>query len=230
MPTYKSPLEQANALIGNDKPNDYAFDTRIISRQPLVTPLKDRWDGYRLVRMTGDDYYKLVANEINHKWQDLEKQRRETPNELSVDEMAEKMRKGEKFPTPWVHLNDKLGTIPHFQEGLHRMLAAKDVYGDKARFPVYLGYNKEESWDDLEDALDKNTLDDWIQKRNAKILQNQIDYDNDEWDKEQERIRQDKIEAARWFGLSGIDNPEDVDEETLNRFYKELDDYFQEKY
>lgn len=225
------PYKNIPSLLDNEyqvqKPNDYAFDTSIISRQKLIDPPSKRWDGHRIVRMTGDDYYKLVANEINHKWQDLEDQRRRVPNELSVDEMAEKMRKGEKFPTPWIHLNDKLGTIPHFQEGLHRMLAAKDVYGDKARFPVYLGYNKEESWDDLDDALEKGTLDDWIQKRNAKIRQNQIDYDNAEWEKEQQRKREDKIEAARWFNLSGINSPDDVDDDTLLRFYKELDDLFE---
>jgi len=227
------PYKDIPSLVNKEYPsqqtNDYSFDTSKVSRNPYYKTMHDIFedDNNRLVRMTGDEYFKLVGNEINAKWQDLQKQRRENANQLSVDEMAKLMRKGTKFPTPWIHLNDKLGTVPHFQEGLHRMLAAKDVYGDKARFPVYLAYNDEEHWDDLEDALEKGTLDEWIQKRNAKIRQNQIDYDNAKFDLEQIQRNQDKLDAAKWFNLSGINSPDDVDDDTLLRYYKEIDDLFE---
>lgn len=224
---YKTIPELLNNEI--EKPNDYAFDTTKVSRNPYYQKISDIFEdnNNRLVRMTGDDYFKLVANELNTKWQDLQSQRRKTPNELSVSEMSDLMKKGQKFPTPWIHLNDKLGTVPHFQEGLHRMLAAKDVYGDKAKFPVYLAYNKEESWDDLQDAIDNGSIDDWIQKRNAKILQNQIDYDNKQYEIEQIQKQQDKEDAAKWFKLNSAN---DVNDELLNNYYKELDKMFQEEF
>lgn len=228
---YKSPIDLVNDKYKSQLPNDYAFDTTRLTKSKNPAPgwrISDKFDNSRLVRMTADDYYKLVANDINADWQKLQAQRRATPNELSVDEMANLMRKGEKFPTPWIHLNNGLGMLPHFQEGLHRMLAAKDVYGDKAKFPVLLGYEKGTSYDDLEDAIDKGTIDEWIQKMNASRSEWQTQHDNKLYEEEQRRRNEDKLDAAQWFNLSGINGPEDVDDETLERYYKELDKMFDE--
>lgn len=226
MPIYKSPLEQSNTILnetGYQKPNDYAFDTSRITKKG-TREWGPEFDNRRLVRMTADDYYKLAANEVGLKWQDLQDQRRSVPNQISVADMADLMRKGEKFPTPWIHLNNRLGMIPHFQEGLHRMLAAKDVYGDKARFPVYLGFEKDAPYNDIEEALEKGTISDFIKKMNADRLQRQTDYDNEQWEKEQKQKEEDRKLARLWFGLNG---QRDVTDEELDRYYRETDRLFE---
>ena len=222
MTTYKNPLDLANKIAPTifKGPDNYAFDTGKLTKKGRYE-WGPEFENKRLIRLTADDYYKLVANEVNLKWQDLQDQRRAVPNQLSVDEMANLMRKGEKFPTPWLHLNDKLGMIPHFQEGLHRMLAAKDVYGDKAKFPVYLGYEKGSEWNDIEDG----DIDTFIKNMNEKRRQNQIDYDNAEFEKEQAAKEEDKRLARLWFNLNGQD---DVTDEMLERYREENDRLFEE--
>lgn len=220
MTTYKSPLQQANAILPpSEKPNDYAFDTSRITKKGRYE-WGPEFENKRLVRLSADDYYKLVANEVGHSWKDLQDQRRAVPNQISVDDMANLMRKGEKFPTPWIHLNDKLGMIPHFQEGLHRMLAAKDVYGDKAKFPVYLGYEKGTEWNDIEDG----DIDSFIKRMNATRSQNQAKYDNAKLEEEQKQRAEDLKLARLWFGLNGLTGM--TDEEILDKYYREVDDLF----
>jgi len=216
---FKNPIEQAQNIL--QRPDDYAFDTSRTTKKGTYEWGPD-FDNKRLVRMTADDYYKLVANEVGLKWQDLQDQRRVVPNQMSVEDMAKKMRAGEKFPTPWLHLNNELGMIPHFQEGLHRMLAAKDVYGDKAKFPVWLGYEKGDEWLDIENG----DIDTFIKNMNAKRKQNYEDRLNREWEEEQRQKEEDRKLARMWFGLNGI---EDVTDEDIERYRREADALFEEK-
>lgn len=188
----KSPLELYDDI-------NSPFDIKIISRKDSKDTPENRFEKSRLIHLTTDDYFKLVANELNAKWQDLKDQRRRVANEISVKDIAKKMRAGQKFPTPWIHMSDKLGNTPHFQEGLHRMLAAGDVYGDKAKFPVYLGY-WEDSKEDFKD-IENDDMDSYIQALNERKRQNQIDYDNAEWEKEQEMKKQTKEFAADYFNV-----------------------------
>lgn len=222
MEAYKSPIELANNIAPSTYkgPDNYAFDTGRLTKKGRYEWGPD-FQNKRLVRLSADDYYKLVANEVGLKWQDLQDQRRAVPNQISVEEMAKLMKQGEKFPTPWLHLNNKLGMIPHFQEGLHRMLAAKDVYGDKAKFPVWLGYEKGEEWRDIENG----DIDSFIKNMNEKRRQNQIDYDNAEYEKEQAAKEEDKRLARLWFGLNG---QADVTDEQLERYREESDRLFEE--
>ena len=210
---YKSPLALADSLTS-------PFDTSRTSRKGSHDFEPD-FNKHRLVHLTADEYYKLVGNEAGVSWKDLQDQRAAVKNDLSVDDMVTKMKNGDKFPTPWIHLNYKEGAIPHFQEGLHRMLAAKRVYGDDAKFPVYLGYEGDDDWKDIESG----DIDSFIKRMNDKRHANQIKYDAEEKAKA-EAERQEEIKDARlWFHLNGQD---DVTDEQLERYRKEMDDLFKD--
>ena len=116
--------------------------------------------GNRLVHMSPNDYYKLVASQSNTTPEKLMEHRQKYENEMSIDDMRKKMRSGVKFDTPWIALTDRgeKGTVtPYWQEGLHRMLAAGQEYGMDTKMPVYLGYENDR-WEEL----DKMSMDDFI--------------------------------------------------------------------
>lgn len=152
----------------------------------------------RLVNMSPNDYYKFVSHMIGVNPDDLKKQRYLTTNEISVDDIQQKMRAGVTFDTPWLRLTDsgEPGTVrPHWQEGLHRMLAAGQLYGMDTKFPTYIAFEND-PWNEL----DTLSMDDFIKHYDKTRL--------DRYNKEQERerIRNQEIDdmnkelTARHFG------------------------------
>ena len=181
-------------------------------------------EGKRLVNMSPNDYFKLVASQSGTTPEKLMNHRQTIPNELSIDDIRKKMREGVRFDTPWIRLMDsgEKGTVrPYWQEGLHRMLAAGQEYGMDTKFPVYLAYEND-PWNEI----DTLSMDDFINH-----------YDNtrlSRYKKKQEReaIRQKEIDdyykgaTARHFHKL-ID---EVTPELIKQYMKYEDDLLKEEW
>lgn len=82
----------------------------------------------KVVMMTPEEYYQECATKVFTTSSDkLKAQRR--ANDL-VDKYAQDMKSGDKFPLPYIDYPN------HGQEGLHRMMAAGNVWGWDTQFPV----------------------------------------------------------------------------------------------
>ena len=81
-----------------------------------------------IVMMSPDEYYNECATSVfNTTPESLKDQRRA---DGLVEQYIQDMRNGDKFPLPHINYPD------HGQEGLHRMMAAGDIYGWDTKFPV----------------------------------------------------------------------------------------------
>lgn len=173
---------------------------------------------YRLVQMTPNEYFKLVANELKVSPDDLIKNRENNADKMSIEEMQKKMSKGEKFDTPWLRLND-YGDYhnAYFQEGLHRMLSAGKLYGMNTKQPVYLATESE----DYNDISDKD-IDTFIKDMNATRSAN---YDKKQKQKELEEQmlrEQERQETADYFNI----DYNQVTPELIKQYNKEIDEMF----
>ena len=82
----------------------------------------------KVVMMTPEEYYQECATKVFTTSSDKLKAQR-LANDL-VDKYAQDMKSGDKFPLPYINYPD------HGQEGLHRMMAAGNVWGWDTQFPV----------------------------------------------------------------------------------------------
>lgn len=171
---------------------------------------------YRLVQMTPNEYFKLVANELKVSPDELIKNREKNADKMSIEEMQKKMSKGEKFDTPWLRLND-YGDYhkPYFQEGLHRMLSAGKLYGMDTKQPVYLATESE----DYNDLSDKD-IDTFIKDMNKKRNDNYVARQKQEELKKKMRLEQDTRDTAEWFKI----DISQVTPELIKQYNKELDE------
>lgn len=178
----------------------------------------------RLVNLSPNDYYKLVASQTNTTPEKLIASRTKNTNEISTDDIQKKMREGVKFDTPWIRLNDageKGSTDVYFQEGLHRMLAAGREYGMDTKFPIYLAYEND-PWNDI----DKIPIDDFIKHYDDTRLKRY----NMRQEREREHQRQidefNKEMAADLFKV-GLDQ---VTPEMIKQYLKYEDELFRDDY
>lgn len=219
METFKTGLEQSNALLSDKNP----FNVNSISYDRHVTP-KDLFDNHRLTQMSPNDYYKFVSHQIGQSPENLIKHRINHPNHISVDDMRKMMREGTKFDTPWLNLTqdgEPGDTRPYWQEGLHRMLAAGQEYGMDTKFPVYIGYE-----DDPWNELDNMPMDDFIKHYDDTRLKRYNERKQREKDEEEANDAYWKREAATHFKI-----PEDqVTEEHVEKYLKYLDVLFKDEW
>lgn len=160
METYKSPLEQSNGMQDINPFNKWKVSDERGSVTPSSFFKRSNGEFKRLVNMSPNDYYKFVSHQIGTTPEKLMEQRSKTPNQLSIEQMRDMMRRGVKFDTPWLRLDDvgEPGTTsPYWQEGLHRMLAAGQEYGMDTKFPIYIAYEND-PWDNIE----KMNMDDFL--------------------------------------------------------------------
>ena len=209
----------AHVFIKKGQSIDDAFDTTRLSSDKSDTPEKrfEEYENKRLVHLSADDYYRIVAHELGTTPEKLRENREATSgSELTIDEIAERMKKGEKFGTPWITLSDYRGINPYFQEGLHRIAGAEKVYGKNVKFPVWLASGSE-IWDDIEDDMDLFLLNlDSVREENELLR------DKQNLMKEQQKVK----DVAKWFGIS----EDKVTKEHIKRYYEELDDLFSDDF
>lgn len=136
---FKNPIEQANEIIS-------PFNTRKVSHD---LPLNKEFKNRRLIKISPNDYYKLVSDQWKIPVDEIIDDRMKNYNKLSIDDMRKMMREGVKFDTPYIKLKDSGVGDANFQEGLHRMLAAGLEFGMDTKFPVYLGYQTN-PWIDID--------------------------------------------------------------------------------
>ena len=84
----------------------------------------------KVVMMTPEEYYQECATKVFTTSSDKLKAERLANN--LVDKYAQDMKSGDKFPLPYINYPD------HGQEGLHRMMAAGNVWGWDTQFPVLI--------------------------------------------------------------------------------------------
>ena len=178
----------------------------------------------RLVNMSPNDYFKLVASQSGTTPEKLMEHRQRIPNELSIDDIRKKMREGVQFDTPWVRLMDsgEKGTVrPYWQEGLHRMLAAGQEYGMDTKFPIYLAYDNDQ-WDEI----DTLPMDDFIKYYDDTRLKRY------NMEQERERIQKQEIddfnrqETADYFNVL----LESVTPEMIREYLKYEDSLFKDEW
>lgn len=184
---FKSPINQSESIENNP------FNQWSVSQDPKKKSPSAFFGGSkRLVNMSPNDYFKLVASQGHISVDDLIKDRLNNANEMSIEEMRQKMRNGVKFDTPWIRLSDrgeKGDTSPYFQEGLHRMLAAGQEYGMDTKFPIYLAYQNDQ-WNEIDtlpmDDFIKHYDDTRLKRYNEhKKLEEQEQKELDDWYKQQ---------------------------------------------
>ena len=206
----KNPLELASEFTN-------PFNkSKISTEKESVSPSSFFKDGEfkRLVNMSPNDYFKFVAHQIGTTPEKLMEQRAKTPNLLSVDEIQQKMKEGVKFDTPWLRVTDrgeKGTTLPYWQEGLHRMLAAGREYGMDTKFPIYLGYEND-PWIEMDEMPMDEFLNYYDTTRQKRYDQNK---------KVEELRRQQEEELDRQFAADfhGI-NIEQLTPELLKEYHK----------
>lgn len=212
------PLELAKQL------NKSPFNKHRVSQEKgRETPSSFFGNGSkRLVNMSPNDYFKFVSHMANTTPEKLMKQRQNHPNEMSVDDMRSLMKKGTKFDTPWLRVDDSgepRSVSPYWQEGLHRMLAAGQEYGMDTKFPIYLAYEND-PWNEI----DTMSMDDFIKHYDDTRLKR---YNKR---KEQERIEEEEFEkrykedVADWYNVL----LENVTPELIRKYDKEMDNLFTE--
>ena len=216
---FKSPSAQAESIVNNP------FNRWSVSqKEGKKTPSAFFGESKRLVNMSPNDYFKLVASQSGTTPEKLMENRQRVPNELSVDDIRQKMREGDLFDTPWIRLMDagEKGTVrPYWQEGLHRMLAAGQEYGMDTKFPIYLAYDND-PWNEI----DTLSMDDFIKHYDTKRLER---YNKQQ---ERERIRNQEIDdyykdaTARHFNIL----LEQVTPELIKQYKKYEDDYLKDEW
>lgn len=172
----------------------------------------------RLVNMSPNDYFKFVSHMANTTPEKLIEHRQNHPNEMSVDDMRSLMKKGTKFDTPWLRVDDygePRSVSPYWQEGLHRMLAAGQEYGMDTKFPIYLAYEND-PWEEL----DTMSMDDFIKHYDDTRLKRY----NARKEREKEQELEYKKDIAEWYNI-----PLDaVLPKVMKKYDKEMTDLFDE--
>lgn len=201
METYKSPLEQSNALVDDSYSpfNKWKISTENASVTPSSFFKLSNGESKRLVNMSPNDYFKFVSHQIGTTPEKLMEHRSRVANQMSVDEMRKKMREGVKFDTPWLRVLDSgepRSTVPYWQEGLHRMLAAGQEYGMDKKFPIYLGYEND-PWVEL----DSMSMDDFIKHYDDTRLARYNKAKQAELDQQKKFEEMDRKYAASHFGV-----------------------------
>ena len=209
MANAKSPLELSNEFVN-------PFNTRRISHISGRTPKSMLGDNRRLINLSANDYYKLVANQWNTTPEEVMKSRQTHTNEMSIEDMRKHLQSGKKFDTPYIKLlDDGSGIALDFQEGLHRMLAAGQEYGMDTKFPVWLGYETD-PWNEI----DTMSMDDFL--KHYETTRNKR---NEEWVNEQKRKKEEDEKRkrriiAKDYGVS----PEELTQEMIDEYDAEWDE------
>lgn len=186
------------------------------ANSPFNDNPKDMPKGFntRVEKLTPNQYIGFSSHIYGTTPEVMTKWKREHTDKNSIDELKKLMQSGKKLDQPWLILNNSVGHTPHFQEGLHRMIAYGDLYGYDTPVGITIGTDDGEDYPNLS----KMNLDEFKKyskqvsdRANARKLQKEKDY--------QQEQRKD---AAEYFNI-----PEnEVTPELLKKYYKELDDEF----
>lgn len=216
MDSYKSPLDLGEKLQKNPF-NQY----KVSSYDKSLNPSSYfSGENKRIVNMSPNDYFKFVSHQMGVTPERLIEHRKNHVDKMSVGDIQRKMREGVLFDTPWLRVTDSgepRTTRPYWQEGLHRMLAAGNLYGMNTKFPIYLAYE-----DDPWNELDTMSMDEFINHYDNKRLERYNARKKEEEIKQQEMDKREREYCAAHFHIP-VDK---VTPEHLKEFNKWLDKEF----
>ena len=136
-----------------------SFGNDFLNKKDLAYQQKAKNRTGEIVMMSPEDYYWMCSQYGFHKYvpvKDLKRQR--SANSDLIEEYKEMMQNGTKFDMCYINKAD------HGQEGLHRMMAAGDLYGWNKKYPVL-----------VIDVYDQDVEND------RKLLQEANDFRSDEF-------------------------------------------------
>lgn len=125
-----------------------------------------------IVYMSPNEYFKACAEDIFHIPQDqLEESR--SVNTGTIIEYTSAMKRGDVFPLPYINYADKS------QEGLHRLMAAGDLFGWNTKFPVLVVTAFDDEYEAQVDNFNK--MRDYERFDFKKVVEQAVDEISD-WD------------------------------------------------
>lgn len=186
------------------------------AKSPFNDNPKDMPKGFntRTEKLTPNQYIGFSSHIYGTTPEVMTKWKREHTDKNSIDELKKLMQNGKKLDQPWLILNNSEGHTPHFQEGLHRMIAYGDLYGYDTPVGITIGTEDGEDYPNLS----KMNLDEFKKyskqvsdRANARRIQKEKDYH-----------QQQRKDAAEYFNI-----PEkEVTPDLIKKYYKALDDEF----
>ena len=107
---------------------DTSYYDNFLNPKDLEYMRKNKNRDGEIVMMTPDEYFEGASEIFNrrHSASELVDQR----SDKYTNQYVEDMKNGDKFPLPYLNFADP------GQEGLHRMLAAKRIFGPDVKYPV----------------------------------------------------------------------------------------------
>ena len=186
------------------------------ANSPFNDNPKDMPKGFntRVEKLSPNQYVGFVANMLNTSPDKLIEHRRQHTDKTSIDDLKKLMSSGQKIDQPWLILNGNDGHVPHFQEGLHRMIAYGDLYGFDNPVGITIGTDDR---DDYQDIAKMN------HKQFGEYRKQVADrYKKSQEAKELEQKQKEIKDVAEWYSV----DPSKVTPELIKKYYKELDDEF----
>lgn len=186
------------------------------TNSPFNDNPKDMPKGFntRVEKLTPNQYIGFSSQILGTTPEKMTQWKREHTDKTSIDDLKKMMQNGQKIDQPWLILNNGVGHTPHYQEGLHRMIAYGDLYGFDTPVGITIGTDDGEDYADISKmnqeqfkTYRKQVADRYIKQKNREKLE----YQNKQ-----------RKDAAEYFNIS----ENDVTPELLKKYYKELDDEF----